>query len=155
MTPEEQAVLDAAERWSRTQTVEQAEDASEALQDAIGRLKVSRQPQFQWYARTWVDVRPGDRIRMSGVEARVLSVTPLEWHVHPATGTGPGNPPVAHEHTLISYRLAAPYDRQLYQIQPTAPVEIQVDQREIAAWQSSPVTMLWDFWSDRLSVQDS
>ncbi len=60
MTPEEQAVIDAAIIWSRSES----DDASSILSLAVAALEESRQPQLRWFPRTWADVRPGDRVRM-------------------------------------------------------------------------------------------
>lgn len=83
MTPEEKAVIDQAVRWSRTETIGQAEDASEALQDLVAELLRSREtvaPRPEWVPATFGDLMPGDRVRIGTQEADVTKVSRGDWH---------------------------------------------------------------------------
>lgn len=74
------AVVDQAIRWSQTETVGQAEDAGEALQDTVADLLRSRAPRYAWTPATFGDLLPGDRVRIGTQEADVTRVNRGDWH---------------------------------------------------------------------------
>lgn len=78
-----------------------------------------------WIERTWNDVRPGDRVRMKGVEAVVDAVMRRTWHVHPSSRYQV----TPFEHDDVSVRLAG--REKLFIFKPDLPVEIQLTRHEI------------------------
>jgi hypothetical protein len=62
MTPAEKAVIDQAIRWSKTETVGQAEDASEALQDLVADLLREREAAPDESMRPWSEIVTEDEI---------------------------------------------------------------------------------------------
>jgi hypothetical protein len=89
VTPEEQAVIDAAIRWSNADP-RWCRPVENALDEAVAALERSRQPktELRWYLRTWADVRAGDVVRFTTARdrpaivtaiSRVNHVTPRPW----------------------------------------------------------------------------
>lgn len=107
MTPEEQAVIDAALTWGRTETIGQAEDASYALQDALAELVKSRIPDTsaKWVETTWRYALPGDHVRMNGAYATVMKSSTSHWHIDPQSSK---YEPIALEHEAVNVALALP-----------------------------------------------
>jgi hypothetical protein len=89
VTPEEQAVIDAARKWwqeyedNTTQTI-----TLHNLASAVRALETER---LDWVPRTWQDVRQGDTVRLPGTEhtAYVESAVHVPWHVKPGTRATP------------------------------------------------------------------
>lgn len=80
-----------------------------------------------WIERTWIDVRPGDRVRMKGVEAVVDAAMHRTWRIHPASRYQA----IPLEHGDVSVRLVG--RDKLFIFKPDLPVEIQLTQHEIDA----------------------
>jgi hypothetical protein len=146
MTPEERAVIEAAIRWSRTETVGQAEDASEALQDLVADLlrartapdyEVPRRPTEAEYgslpildpailkpaALVWVETTmrqclAGDRIRIGAEETDVIRSSSGIWHADSSDAWHPR----AWEHMELRMELAVVPGFTQYP--PNASVEI-------------------------------
>lgn len=130
MTPEEQTVIQAAIEWYE-QYVREGRRDPERLWDAVGDLLDLRQPPL-WVARTWADVRSGDRTRLAGTEAVIVSAVRRDWHAK-ITDTGNGywrTDPL--EHSDIAARLQGRGDR-LFSMRPGDPVEILFSPAEVAA----------------------
>jgi hypothetical protein len=87
-----------------------------------------------WAARTLVDVRAGDRIRLAGVEAYVVTLDRSDWHMR--EGAGGHWDDVPHEHTLIRARLDYPGsdpERIMEFHDPTLAIDIQLTRGELDA----------------------
>lgn len=123
MTPEEKAVIEQAVRWSRTEPVGQAEDASEALQDFVAELLRSRMPtevlKQEWVPATLVQCLAGDHIRIGTDETDVIRTDGGRvWH---ADNTNPYRPK-PWKHIELRMELAANPGFQEYP--PNTPCEI-------------------------------
>lgn len=82
-----------------------------------------------WIERTWIDVRPGDRVRMKGVEAVVDAAMHLEWRVLAGDEGWWSDQRV--DHSYVHTRLMG--REKLFLFKPDVPVEIQLTQHEIDA----------------------
>lgn len=143
MTPEEQAVIDAAIAWYHTETIGEAEDQSERLQDAVNALEASRVPQLRWYPATWADVRAGDRIRLPVApdhEAVVESAVQHMWHIDPRSDR---YTVIHNDHEVMGVRLVGRDDFLTFL--PADAVEIQLSERVYAGM------MLLGGWDNRIS----
>lgn len=110
-------------------------------------LAEANEPDLQWYPRTWADVRTGDTVRMPGSEQTAvvayLHVTG-PWHVDPHTGTSARNPPQPLEHGAY---IGITFDTGgSYHMDPTKPVEILADQRDVTAIELLAI----DYFADRV-----
>jgi len=118
------------------------------LDQAVHELEQEDQPQVRWYPVKWCQVRAGDRIRMQGHEASVLTSTLLRWNVKPGTGTSQYNPPVPEPHVVNN--LTSDATDKVLRMGPrndqTHPVEIQLSEDEHAA-----IDMLG--WENRVRQQ--
>lgn len=132
MTPEEQAVIDAAIEFYGPHPVAIADECGTAaeyvLRDAISALSESRQPQLQWFSRTWADVRAGDRVRLVVARdqpALVKSIMVLPWHVDPVSARG--RTPIARKWSECVITLDGVPDPVRFP--PSAEIEIEMDVR--------------------------
>lgn len=82
MTPEEKAVIEAAETWADNRY---EDNAIVALLDAVNALTISQQPWLasEWLPATLADSLAGDRIRMHGEETTVTHVRTGIWNATP------------------------------------------------------------------------
>lgn len=111
----------------------------------LGVFGIDDREEPQWVARTWTDVRVGDRVRVPGTEitARVQAIyrAPQEdpvgrtWHVVPSAETGPW----AHKTDVVIQpgQLGVLFqDEQPHQahvLMRNVPVEIELTPAEVAA----------------------
>lgn len=97
-----------------------------------------------WVARTWVDVRSGDDVRLPGTEnyAHVQRAVHLHWHVDPRTGTSAYNPPIPMQWSGVHvtlYTTASDGTRGMttqaseFTMDPAKPIDIRTTQLELDA----------------------
>lgn len=127
MTPEEQAVIDAAVAMYRAG----AESGEEyALGFAVERYLGSIEEAPVWVPRTWADVRAHDHVRMPGTEVTdVVLLPPLRagWHIVPGANRF-GDRPGRWSEVIVTMEKAG--ERSM---NPAAPVEILLAPSEVAA----------------------
>lgn len=143
MTPEEEAVIKAAERWANCHDLFETEDVREALMDAVDALERSRQPKLSWYLRTFTDVRKGDHIRLPGQEnseADVEDIVHRNWDVDPSTSKYESRPL---DWADVNVKLSG---RSTIAIISTYPVEIELTEEEVRACELLG-------WENRIRIQ--
>lgn len=144
MTPEEQAVIDAAIECAQASDVMHNDDVLIALRVAVAGLEASYRLNLHWYLRTWADVRAGDRVRFSDVPDQPGTVTTIvadSGHVDPRSARTRN--PIAREWSErlvtmqgVTGKLTFPLDGQ---------IEIEMDVRVYEAM------MILGGWENRIS----
>jgi hypothetical protein len=142
MTPEEQAVIDEALRWHRERRT------GRDLHAACARLlEAQTEEKPQWIPRHWIDVRPGDTVRLPGTEhiAVIEGAVRTPWHVHP--DADPWHPELSQvEWTAMTVTFRG--ETKPRAMNPAKPVEILLAPAEVAAIEAIG-------WSHRIGLEIS